>query len=427
MHIIVGTSSAVVILDVDPWAVSVDIDLKRMWLEEGLGTSDYYCPECKLGLILNYLIQKLCAKLEIRKRTVRLALCVAVWREFTFQSSFCKCGYYGMESRHTMNGNDTQALDEKQNEVITPASNELAQRKADLEVNLNLLNELKLKTSSVSYFSGLPNEPGKGGKQAPVQFVNISDLQVDNTWSEGIFFSKATEGLKENLEEEKLDAEMDIFKEEYAEETGFDEKQDYVVLVTEMDTFGEEEAAYAQLSPQETFEKGEEQTLSDSVKSADESESEFSQIQRESIDNKQLDEQNIVDQSKSGLKALLDVATDPASSASTDTIFLDHKSESDVNTRSEEGVQSSSEDNSFAHRAAMRVSSLFAAVLAAAAYTYHYKRKQQPCSAPLLRKENWQAGTKQHYNSPTKKRRSIHRVGKQRLMRLVVNHALHQK
>ncbi|KAL8495825.1 hypothetical protein ACS0TY_019801 [Phlomoides rotata] len=36
------------------------------------------------------------------------------------------------------------ALDEKQNEVITSASNELAQRKADLEVNLNLLNELKV-------------------------------------------------------------------------------------------------------------------------------------------------------------------------------------------------------------------------------------------------------------------------------------------
>ncbi|KAL8493607.1 hypothetical protein ACS0TY_024693 [Phlomoides rotata] len=93
----------------------------------------------------------------------------------------------------------------------------------------------------------LANELGKGGKQAPMQFVNLSDLQVDNTWSEGIFFSKAY-------------------------------------------TFGEEEVAYAQLSPQETFEKGEEQTLSDSVKSADESEYEFSQIQRDSIDTKQLDE-----------------------------------------------------------------------------------------------------------------------------------------
>ncbi|KAL8493606.1 hypothetical protein ACS0TY_024692 [Phlomoides rotata] len=47
----------------------------------------------------------------------------------------------------------------------------------------------------------------------------------------------------------------------------------------------------------------------------------------------------------------------------------------------------------------MGVSSLFAVVLAAAAFTYHYKRKQQPCSAPLLSKENWQAGTKQHYNT----------------------------
>lgn len=36
------------------------------------------------------------------------------------------------------------ALDEKQNEVITSASNELARRKGDLEVNLNLLNELKV-------------------------------------------------------------------------------------------------------------------------------------------------------------------------------------------------------------------------------------------------------------------------------------------
>ncbi|KAH6772892.1 hypothetical protein C2S51_011296 [Perilla frutescens var. frutescens] len=36
------------------------------------------------------------------------------------------------------------ALDEKQNEVITSASNELALRKGDLEVNLNLLNELKV-------------------------------------------------------------------------------------------------------------------------------------------------------------------------------------------------------------------------------------------------------------------------------------------
>ncbi|XP_051147963.1 uncharacterized protein LOC127263067 [Andrographis paniculata] len=35
------------------------------------------------------------------------------------------------------------ALDEKQSEVVTSASNELARRKGDLEVNLNLLNELK--------------------------------------------------------------------------------------------------------------------------------------------------------------------------------------------------------------------------------------------------------------------------------------------
>ncbi|CAA2982225.1 Hypothetical predicted protein [Olea europaea subsp. europaea] len=35
-------------------------------------------------------------------------------------------------------------LDEKQNEAITSASNELARRKGDLEVNLNLLNELKI-------------------------------------------------------------------------------------------------------------------------------------------------------------------------------------------------------------------------------------------------------------------------------------------
>ncbi|KAL8533990.1 hypothetical protein ACS0TY_010129 [Phlomoides rotata] len=37
-------------------------------------------------------------------------------------------------------------LDEKHNEVITSTSNELAQREADLEVNLNLLNELKVNT-----------------------------------------------------------------------------------------------------------------------------------------------------------------------------------------------------------------------------------------------------------------------------------------
>ncbi|KAI3448989.1 hypothetical protein Pfo_005654 [Paulownia fortunei] len=36
------------------------------------------------------------------------------------------------------------ALDEKQSEVITSASNELTHRKGDLEVNLNLLNELKV-------------------------------------------------------------------------------------------------------------------------------------------------------------------------------------------------------------------------------------------------------------------------------------------
>ncbi|KAK6119291.1 hypothetical protein DH2020_046964 [Rehmannia glutinosa] len=37
-----------------------------------------------------------------------------------------------------------RALDEKQSEVITSASNELVRRKGDLEVNLNLLNELKV-------------------------------------------------------------------------------------------------------------------------------------------------------------------------------------------------------------------------------------------------------------------------------------------
>lgn len=39
-----------------------------------------------------------------------------------------------------------QALDEKQSEVITAASNELARRKGDLEVNLDLLNQLKVNT-----------------------------------------------------------------------------------------------------------------------------------------------------------------------------------------------------------------------------------------------------------------------------------------
>ncbi|KAL8457523.1 hypothetical protein ACS0TY_035403 [Phlomoides rotata] len=38
------------------------------------------------------------------------------------------------------------ALDEKQNVVITSTSNESQQREADLEVNLNLLNELKVNT-----------------------------------------------------------------------------------------------------------------------------------------------------------------------------------------------------------------------------------------------------------------------------------------
>lgn len=45
------------------------------------------------------------------------------------------------------------ALDEKQSEVITSASNELARRKGDLEVNLNLLRQLKVEEDEKHIFT----------------------------------------------------------------------------------------------------------------------------------------------------------------------------------------------------------------------------------------------------------------------------------
>ncbi|KAI3445862.1 hypothetical protein Pfo_002527 [Paulownia fortunei] len=303
---------------------------------------------------------------------------------------------------------------------------------ASAKVNFN-----QLSVSSISFIYKLANELGKGEKIGPLKYMNLSDLQKDS-WNGGHFLSnEVSKEPVENLEEDELEEDLD----------------------TELDTF--EEEAYAEVDSDQNFEKEFdtqenvleiEELYPDSVKLA-ELQSEYSediQSQREevvsSINTVQWSDENSADQlaaipqdQESELEAAVEMASDTAetekshgdinlgSSASADMTSLDHESPPDVNSLSE-GVQSSlmlespPSENKFLAHYAMGVSSLFAALLAVAAFIYQYKRNPSLVNVvqanPLLSKQADYGftGIKRMYQE-----KAFSRIGKQRLM---VIHAL---
>ncbi|KAL0384342.1 UNVERIFIED_CONTAM: hypothetical protein Sradi_2828500 [Sesamum radiatum] len=247
--------------------------------------------------------------------------------------------------------------------------------------------------NSISFISKLANELGKGEKLGPLQFVDLSDLQK-SSWSGG--YNEAGNEIVENLEGEELE-EMD----------------------TEMEAL-EEEVAYAEVDSDENFEMEvdtqevaveTEEVKTDSVELAEmESENaEDIQSQREVISTtnavQQTDENSedqledhqlatITQNQESGLEAAAEVASNTAetekshsdvlslgpSACAADIPSSEEKHTSDVKSLSENAQSSITLESpqSSEHRAlayyAMGISSLFAALLAVAAFTFQYKK-----------------------------------------------------
>lgn len=98
---------------------------------------------------------------------------------------------------------------------------------------------------SVSLVFKLANELVEGEKRAPLQFVNLTDLQED-AWKEA-YFLKRVENVEEEEFEEELDTEME--EEAYADEDELD-------LEDEIDAFEEEEAYSEANCDDDHIEKG---------------------------------------------------------------------------------------------------------------------------------------------------------------------------
>ncbi|KAK4401786.1 hypothetical protein Sango_0919300 [Sesamum angolense] len=263
---------------------------------------------------------------------------------------------------------------------------------------------------SISFISKLANELGKGEKLGPLQFVDLSDLHK-SSWSGG--YNEAGNAIVKNLEGEEgeMETEMEAFEEEVAyPEVDSDEN-------FEMEVDTQEEAI-------ET-----EEVVPDSVELAEmESENaEDNQSQREVISTtntvQQTDENSadqledhqlatIMQNQESGVEAAAGVASNTAeteksnsdvislgpSACAADITLFEEKNPSDVKSLSEEAQSSitSESPQSSDHKAlayyAMGISSLFATLLAVAAFTFQYKKLPSSANVvqaidPLLSKQ----------------------------------------
>ncbi|KAL0356950.1 UNVERIFIED_CONTAM: hypothetical protein Scaly_1380700 [Sesamum calycinum] len=264
---------------------------------------------------------------------------------------------------------------------------------------------------SISFISKLANELGKGEKLGPLQFVDLSDLHK-SSWSGG--YNEAGNAIVKNLEGEEVE-EMETEMEAFEEEVAYPEVDSDENFEMEVDT--QEEAI-------ET-----EEVVPDSLELAEmESENaEDNQSQREVISTtntvQQTDENSadqledhqlatIMQNQESGVEAAAEVASNTAeteksnsdvislgpSACAADITLFEEKNPSDVKSLSEEAQSSitsespqSSDSKALAYYA-MGISSLFATLLAVAAFTFQYKKLPSSANVvqaidPLLSKQ----------------------------------------
>ncbi|KAG8368519.1 hypothetical protein BUALT_Bualt15G0054100 [Buddleja alternifolia] len=248
---------------------------------------------------------------------------------------------------------------------------------ASTKVNLDRLarhvNELSVNV--MSFISKITNELGKGEKLGPLQFVNLTDLQM-NTWNGAHFMNnEVSEELVEDLEEDEMEEELD----------------------TEMDSF--EEDRYEEVDSDESFEKEidsqDDMAPLDFVKLAELESENLEIIKREvvsSINTDVLIERNGDDQlvaisqdQESKFEVPVEVSAESEKSQGginfDSSASLDNKSPLDVNSLNK-AVQSlttlesppEQSENKFLSHYVMGISSLLAAALSAvAAFVYRYK------------------------------------------------------
>ncbi|PIN07841.1 hypothetical protein CDL12_19590 [Handroanthus impetiginosus] len=272
------------------------------------------------------------------------------------------------------------------------------QSRASAKVNLDWLVEHvnQFSVDSVAFTSKLANEFGKGEKQGPLQFMNLSELQM-STSKGGHLLNEENEELVENLEEteleEELDTETDIAEEETNAEVDNDQNFEEVFDTQDNDVLETEEVSHD--SAELVSEYSEDIQSQREDKSADlvpilagqESELEAAVVETasESAETEKSHDDDINLGTSCELEAAVKVApkrAEPEKSHDELEVASD-KSHDDVKVNSlSESVQSSptlesppSEDKRLSQYV-MGASSLFAALVAVAAFTHHYKRNR---------------------------------------------------
>lgn len=244
-----------------------------------------------------------------------------------------------------------------------------------------------ISASSASLVYKLANELGKGEKQAPLQFMNLSDMQ-ENPWNEG-HFPHIVASLEpvENLDEDdewEEEVDMDTEMDEAFEEDEYADEEELVLDTDLLDAFEEEEAfAYAEADADET-------TSPTSVNLAElepvypqdlQSETELNSDDQPAAAS-EIEETEL---QAAIVEALNQLETELSQAA---TISSDHQTSFETTM-----PESTPAEESFLARHAVGISSLLAGlVAAAAAFIYQHKRNHPTSSSvslvePVLRKQ----------------------------------------
>ncbi|KAL2254531.1 UNVERIFIED_CONTAM: hypothetical protein Sindi_0247800 [Sesamum indicum] len=246
--------------------------------------------------------------------------------------------------------------------------------------------------NSMSFISKLANERGKGGK-SPLQFMDLSDLQKSSlSWG----YNEASNEMVEDLEGEELE-EMETEMEAFEEEVAYPEVDSDENFEMEVDT-QEEALETEEVIPDSVQLTEMESENADDVQSQREAISTTNTVQQtdENYENQLEDHQlaTITQDQESGLETAAEVASNTAETekshsdvislgpydCAADITSFEEKNPSDVESLSEESQSSITLESpqSSEHKApayyAMGISSLFAALLAVAAFTFQYMK-----------------------------------------------------
>ncbi|XP_042010239.1 uncharacterized protein LOC121758879 [Salvia splendens] len=223
------------------------------------------------------------------------------------------------------------------------------------------LNVGRVAASCAALVFKLANELVEGKKQAPVQFMNLSDLQ-ENAWKEA-YFLKRVESIEEDEFEEELDSEIE--DEAYA-----DEELD---LEGETDAFEEEEADlddYIEKDIDETIAE----TASDTVIQPEMDQSAPVSLNQETDVETAIETSHMESESMQNIQIQTDMDQSSADPQHQETEMEMEKSQVDINAGASDNAETESSD------IALAITCLLAGVAGVAALVY----KRFPGSSPKV-------------------------------------------